>query len=385
MKKCVVLSFGELALKKDNRNLFERRLLKNIKNMYSNMDTDIQTHQSKVYIYGEDILEILEIANRIFGIATVSIQYEIEKDIENIKNCIGDILDDYLMDKSFKTFKVESKRTDKSYPFTSPEISRMIGGHILKLNKDLEVDVNRPDFILNIEIRHRAFVSFSKMKGAGGLPVGIGGKALSLLSGGIDSPVSSILAMKRGIQVDFIHFHSYPYTSKKSLNKTIELAELASKYQNNARLFVMNLLPIQEAITKNANEKLTTILQRRSMLRISEKIAEKVGATSLVTGENLGQVASQTLEAMQVTSHSTKLLMLRPLITFDKLEIIDLAKKYKTYEKSIEPFEDCCTVFVSKHPKTHPKLDEVLLEEAKYNYIEIEDEIIEKMEEHKIK
>lgn len=385
MKKCVVLSFGELALKKDNRNLFERRLLKNIKNMYSNMDTDIQTHQSKVYIYGEDILEILEIANRIFGIATISIQYEIEKDIENIKSCIGDILDDYLMDKNFKTFKVESKRTDKSYPFTSPEISRMIGGHILKLNKDLEVDVNRPDFILNIEIRHRAFISFSKMKGAGGLPVGIGGKALSLLSGGIDSPVSSILAMKRGIQVDFIHFHSYPYTSKKSLNKTIELAELASKYQNNARLFVMNLLPIQEAITKNANEKLTTILQRRSMLRISEKIAEKVGATSLVTGENLGQVASQTLEAMQVTSHSTKLLMLRPLITFDKLEIIDLAKKYKTYEKSIEPFEDCCTVFVSKHPKTHPKLDEVLLEEAKYNYIEIEDEIIGKMEEHKIK
>lgn len=385
MKKCVVLSFGELALKKDNRNLFERRLLKNIKNMYSNMDTDIQTHQSKVYIYGEDILEILEIANRIFGIATISIQYEIEKDIENIKSCIGDILDDYLMDKNFKTFKVESKRTDKSYPFTSPEISRMIGAHILKLNKDLEVDVNRPDFILNIEIRHRAFISFSKMKGAGGLPVGIGGKALSLLSGGIDSPVSSILAMKRGIQVDFIHFHSYPYTSKKSLNKTIELAELASKYQNNARLFVMNLLPIQEAITKNANEKLTTILQRRSMLRISEKIAEKVGATSLVTGENLGQVASQTLEAMQVTSHSTKLLMLRPLITFDKLEIIDLAKKYKTYEKSIEPFEDCCTVFVSKHPKTHPKLDEVLLEEAKYNYIEIEDEIIGKMEEHKIK
>ena len=284
-----------------------------------------------------------------------------------------------------KTFKVETKRADKKFHLKSPEISGMVGGHLLKHYKDLKVDVKNPDIIIRVDIRQTAFVSGNRIKGMGGMPVGSNGRVMSLLSGGIDSPVASILAMKRGLSCDYIHFHSYPFTSGRSFDKTKDLAILSSKYQPHSMLFSFNLLKIQEEITKKCDIRFTTILQRRSMIRLSTRLCKECEREALVTGENLGQVASQTLAGMSVVDPVTDLMILRPLICFDKNEIVDLAREYGTFETSILPYEDCCTVFVAKHPKTNPTLEQVLQEENKINYKEIEEEIYNSREEILIK
>lgn len=385
MRKCISLSYGEIALKKENRPYFENVLIKNIKTALKDLDISLKKDQSKIYIYTEEYEKAIELLKPIFGISYISLQFETDQDMDSIYETAIAAMDYERANSNVRTFKVESKRADKKFPLKSPEISRLVGGHILKHYKDLKVDVNNPDIIIRVDIRKSAFVSGNRIKAMGGMPVGSNGRALSLLSGGIDSPVASILAMKRGLSCDFIHFHSYPFTSAKSFDKTKDLAVLSSKYQPHAMLFSFNLVKIQEEITKNCDIRFTTILQRRSMIRLATRLCKDLDRSALVTGENLGQVASQTLSGMSVVDPVTDLMILRPLICFDKNEIVALARDYGTYETSTLPYEDCCTVFVAKHPKTNPTLDQVLAEEAKIDFASLEDEIYRSREEHLIK
>lgn len=385
MRKCISLSYGEIALKKDNKNFFENVLLKNIKTALKGFDPEIKKDQSKIYIYAEDYKNAIENLKNIFGISYIAIQFESDKDMDLIYESAIAAMDYERERGEVKTFKVETKRADKKFHLKSPEISGMVGGHLLKHYKDLKVDVKNPDIIIRVDIRQTAFVSGNRIKGMGGMPVGSNGRVMSLLSGGIDSPVASILAMKRGLSCDYIHFHSYPFTSGRSFDKTKDLAILSSKYQPHSMLFSFNLLKIQEEITKKCDIRFTTILQRRSMIRLSTRLCKECEREALVTGENLGQVASQTLAGMSVVDPVTDLMILRPLICFDKNEIVDLAREYGTFETSILPYEDCCTVFVAKHPKTNPTLEQVLQEENKINYKEIEEEIYNSREEILIK
>lgn len=385
MRKCISLSYGEIALKKDNKKYFENVLIKNIKSALKSHEIELEKEQSKIYIYTEDYKDSIDKLKPIFGISYIALQFEATKEIESIYEAAISAMD-YEREKGVvRTFKVESKRADKKFPLKSPEISKMVGGHVLKHYKDLKVDVNNPDIILRVDIRQNAFVSGNRIKGMGGMPVGSNGRVMSLLSGGIDSPVASILAMKRGLSCDFIHFHSYPFTSGRSFDKTKDLAILSSKYQPHSMLFSFNLLKIQEEITKNCDIRFTTILQRRAMIRIATRLCKECEREALVTGENLGQVASQTLSGMSVVDPVTDLMILRPLICFDKNEIVELARKFDTFETSILPYEDCCTVFVAKHPKTNPTLEQVLKEEEKIDYKKIEDEIFNSREEILIK
>lgn len=385
MRKCISLSYGEIALKKDNKKFFENVLLKNIKTALKEFDPEIKKDQSKIYIYAEDYKNAIENLKNIFGISYIAIQFESDKDMDLIYESAIAAMDYERERGEVKTFKVETKRADKKFHLKSPEISGMVGGHLLKHYKDLKVDVKNPDIIIRVDIRQTAFVSGNRIKGMGGMPVGSNGRVMSLLSGGIDSPVASILAMKRGLSCDYIHFHSYPFTSGRSFDKTKDLAILSSKYQPHSMLFSFNLLKIQEEITKKCDIRFTTILQRRSMIRLSTRLCKECEREALVTGENLGQVASQTLAGMSVVDPVTDLMILRPLICFDKNEIVDLAREYGTFETSILPYEDCCTVFVAKHPKTNPTLEQVLQEENKINYKEIEEEIYNSREEILIK
>lgn len=384
-KKCVSVSYGEIALKKDNKPFFERELKKNLKSALNGLNPEMVFDQSKVFIYSDDNEEAIRRLLKVFGISYIAPQFETESNMEAIYLAAKEAVSFELNRESFKTFKVESKRADKKFPIKSPEISRLVGGEILKSGLNLNVDVKNPDRIIRVDVRKNSFVSPGRIKALGGMPVGSNGRVLSLLSGGIDSPVSSILSMKRGLQVDFIHFHSYPFTSKRSFQKTKELAEICSEYEPHAMLFSLNLFKMQEAITKNCDIKYTTLLQRRSMTRLATRLAKENDRTALVTGENLGQVASQTLPGMSVVDPVSDLIILRPLITFDKNEIVELARKFGTFEKSIEPFEDCCTVFVAKHPKTNPTLEDVLEQEKKLDIMAIEEEIYNSKEEFKIK
>ncbi|MBR2559952.1 MAG: tRNA 4-thiouridine(8) synthase ThiI, partial [Firmicutes bacterium] len=267
--------------------------------------------------------------------------------------------------KGVSTFKVEAKRADKSFPVTSPEIARRVGASVLKGCKVLRVDVHDPDVYLFVDVRHdRSYIYTDKIKGFGGLPLGTNGKGLILLSGGIDSPVAAWMMAKRGMMIEAVHFHSYPYTSPRAQEKVEELAGIVASYCGNFRMHVINILPIQEEIVQHCPEAETTIHVRRFMMRIAEQIAKKCGAMMLITGENLGQVASQTAEALVVTDASVSMPVMRPLIAMDKVDIIAKAEEIGTFEKSIEPYEDCCTVFLPKHPTTKPKLERIEKSEA---------------------
>ncbi|MCI5675234.1 MAG: tRNA 4-thiouridine(8) synthase ThiI [Ezakiella sp.] len=385
MKRVIALSYGEIALKKDNRSHFVTILKRNIKSALSGIDYSIRQDQSILYISTDEYKEAIDRLKKVFGVSYVSLEIEVEPSMDSINEAAIEAMDYELEKGSFKTFKVETKRADKSFPLKSPEISRMVGAHILKHYKVLEVDVKNPDRIIRVDIRKFAYITCNRMKGMGGMPVGSNGRVLSMLSGGIDSPVASILAMKRGLSCDFVHFHSYPFTSGRSFDKTLDLAKLASVYQPHAMLFSMNLLKIQEEIGKKCDIRFTTLLQRRSMIRLATRLCKELDRQAIVTGENLGQVASQTLEGMSVVDPVSDLMILRPLLCFDKTEIVDLAREFNTFETSILPYEDCCTVFVAKHPKTNPSLEQVLNEESKYDYKTLEEEIYSKMERHGVK
>ena len=375
-RNILIVRCGEVALKGMNKPYFERMLverirtnIKKIAEVGRDKPIDLYRHEGLIYIKADktlDIDEIIKETTKVFGVASVSKAVETESELgaigeEAVKYMLG-----LIESKGVKTFKVEAKRADKNFPVKSPEIGRLVGASVLKGCKVLKVDVHNPDVLLKVDVRHDvSYIYDSKVNGLGGLPLGTNGRGMTLLSGGIDSPVATWMMAKRGMMIEAVHFHSYPYTSERAREKVEELAQIVSEYCGSFKMHVINLLPIQEAIVENCPEEETTILVRRFMMRIAEKLAVEANCQALITGEDLGQVASQTAEALVVTDNVVSMPVFRPLIGMDKIEIMDRAMEIGTYEKSIEPYEDCCTVFLPKHPTTKPRLERILASESR--------------------
>ena len=366
----LIVRCGEVALKGMNKPYFERMLVDRIRrNLKSFEGVDIRRHEGLIFVRAEkdlDIDAIVKQISKVFGVASISKAVEAPSEL----NAIGDEAVKYMMnlieERGVKTFKVEGKRADKTFPVKSPDLGRIIGAKILVGCKVLKVDVHEPDVLLHVDVRSdRTYIYEGKIAGFGGLPLGTNGKGLTLLSGGIDSPVATWMMAKRGMLIEAVHFHSYPYTSERAQEKVEDLARIVASYCGRFKMHVINLLPIQEAIVTNCPEEETTILVRRFMMRIAERIALDTGCMMLITGENLGQVASQTAEALVVTDASVNLPVMRPLIAMDKVDIMEKAQEIGTFETSILPYEDCCTVFLPKHPTTKPKLERILESESK--------------------
>ena len=385
-----IVRCGEVALKGMNKPYFERMLLDRIKKLLKKFDgVKAYRHEGLIFVRADKELNpgtegkqaILKEIGKVFGVASISPAMECESTMEDIGQTAVEYMMEAIEERGVKTFKVNAKRADKNFPVKSPDISRQIGAAVLKGCKVLKVDVHNPDVKLFVDVRHdKSYVYQDKIPGFGGLPLGTNGKGMSLLSGGIDSPVATWMMAKRGMMIEAVHFHSFPYTSQRAREKVEELAALVATYCGRFRMHVINLLPIQEQIVQNCPEEETTILVRRFMMRIAEELAARNGCSMLITGENLGQVASQTAEALVVTDASVKMPVMRPLIGLDKTDIMDLAKDIGTYDKSIEPYEDCCTVFLPKHPATKPKLDRILASESKLDCEGLIREAIEKEE-----
>ncbi len=360
MNELILIKLGEIALKGLNRRDFETALVKNIKYRISSLGGfKVKIAQSTVYVTPEneysDVDEVEERIKKVFGIAAYSRAARAEKDMESIKAAAAEYLKDEL--ESCETFKVEAKRSDKKFPLKSPEICRELGGSLLEKFPHLKVDVHNPQITVNVEIRDfGAYIHGDAKKGAGGIPVGTGGKAAILISGGIDSPVAAYMMAKRGVELTAVHFASPPYTSERAEQKVRRLLEIVSGYSGRMIMYTVPFARIQEEIQEKCPEELFTIIMRRFMMQISQKIAEEHGCAALITGESLGQVASQTIGAIACTDEACTMPVFRPLIGMDKEEIITIARKIDTFETSIEPYEDCCTVFTPKHPRTRPIL-----------------------------
>ena len=369
-EKILIVRCGEVALKGMNKPYFERILVERIRKNLSKINgAKVSRKEGLIFVrvpLDSDMNQVTAEVSKVFGVSSVSPALEVESDLEAIGSKAVEFMKTMIENEGVKTFKVEAKRADKNFPIKSPEIAAKVGASVLKGCKVLKVDVHEPDCHLFIDLRaDRTYIYTRKINGLGGLPLGTNGRGMVLLSGGIDSPVAAWMMAKRGMVIDAVHFHSYPYTSPRAQQKVEELAEIVSSYCGRINMTVINLLPIQEEIVSNCPEDETTILVRRFMMRIAEKIAVKQNALMLITGENLGQVASQTAEALVVTDQSVSMPVMRPLIGMDKVEIMDMARRIGTYEKSIEPYEDCCTVFLPKHPVTKPRLEKILKSESK--------------------
>ena len=352
MDKLIVIRYAELSTKKSNINQFLTRLKENISFAISKYDNTIYFDRGRMFIETTYIDEVVELLKLVPGIQGILIGYKMLSD----ENVIKDSIISLLKDKEFKTFKVTTKRSDKNFPQTSMEFSKNIGAHILKNIEGLKVDVNNPELEVKIEIRQKdTYIYLDEIKGIGGYPVGTNGKGMLMLSGGIDSPVAGYLAIKRGVRLDALYFAAPPHTSLEAQHKVEDLARVLSKYNNNINLHIVNLTEIEEAIYKNCPRDYMITILRRMMYRIAEILAYKNKCKCLVNGESVGQVASQTLSSISVINEVVKMPIIRPVVCFDKLEIIDLAKKIGTYETSILPFIDCCTIFVPKHPVINPE------------------------------
>ena len=364
MNEIFLMKLGEIVLKGANKRQFENKLRQNVRRRmraYGNFDVYIM--QSTVYVQPMDEEADLEGAweacHSIFGVVSLCRCRPCEKNLDAIYNAIEEYLGDDL--DCAKSFKVESKRSDKAFPMTSIAISQAIGGRLAEAHPHVEVDVHHPDYVVYVEVRDlAAYVHGPAEPGAGGLPTGVGGRAMCLLSGGIDSPVAAYMIAKRGVEIEAVHFFSYPYTSQLAKDKVIELARLVTKYSGRMTVNVVSFTQIQEAIRDNCPEEFFTLIMRRFMMEISQRIAKGDGCGALITGENLGQVASQTMEAMTVTGAVVDIPVFMPLIGMDKEEIVTIARKIGTLDTSILPYEDCCTVFTPKHPKTKPTLAQLL-------------------------
>jgi len=405
MKEILLLKDGEIVLKGLNRRSFEDVLKKNLKHaLKSAGHFEITSAQSTIYVkpldddadlekldvydlYTPMVADIeypmpyekaCEIVSRVFGIIAFSRAAVCEKTIESVLETAPKYLENQL--KNIKTFKVEAKRSDKKFPLKSPEICREVGGEILSKFPHLKVDVHNPDLVVNVEIRDfGAYVHGEPVRGAGGIPVGTGGRAAILISGGLDSPVAAYMMAKRGIRLTAIHFASPPYTSPRAEDKVVRLLRRVSRYAGDMVMYTVPFTKLQEKIKDECPEELFTIIMRRLMMQISEKIAEKYECQALITGESLGQVASQTIGALSCTDEATDLLVFRPLIGMDKQEIIDIAYKIDTYDISIEPYEDCCTVFTPKHPRTRPVLKYVKEAQEKPNFGPLVEEALQNL------
>ncbi len=365
-----IVRCGEVALKGMNKPYFEKMLVNRIKKLLKKFD-NVEAYRQEGLIFvradkKHDPEMIIGEISKVFGVASISPALECESELNSIGDAAVALMMELIEKKGIKTFKVDAKRADKNFPVKSPEIARIIGAKVLVGCKVLKVDVHNPDCVLFVDLRRdKSYVFEQKISGFGGLPLGTNGKGMVLLSGGIDSPVAAWMMAKRGMLIEAVHFHSYPYTSERAQEKVEDLARIIAQYCGRFKMNVINLLPIQEQIVENCPEEETTILVRRFMMRIAERIAQKSDCTMLITGENLGQVASQTAEALVVTDATVKMPVMRPLIALDKVDIMQKAKEIGTFETSIMPYEDCCTVFLPKHPATKPKLEKILESESK--------------------
>lgn len=386
-KQVILLKYGEVVLKGLNRRYFEKILERDAaKRLQKCGNYSLTAAQSTMYISPLDdaarlnIQATAEACAKIFGVVSVCIAEELPKDTDSILAFVGDYVK--RVKGAAKTFKVTGKRSDKRFPLTSPELAALCGAKILEANPDLTVDVNKPQLDVRVEIRDfAAYVHAGFMPGAGGMPAGSAGKAVLLLSGGIDSPVAGYMCAKRGVKLEALHFDSFPYTSERARQKVVDLASAMEDYCGEIRMHVISLTEIQETIKRDCREDYFTLLLRRFMMRLAERAAASFEAKALITGESLGQVASQTMPALAVTGNAVQQLpVLRPLIALDKEEIIQIARKIGTFDISIEPFEDCCTVFTPRHPVTNPILEKVLKEEAKLDVDGLCDCAFEKME-----
>ena len=387
MKKVMALSLGELVLKGKNRYKFVNKLISTIKRNLRNIDHGkIYQNMGKVYVevVTDNEEKMINRLKHVFGIVYIAPCYVVETDKEKIEEAVIKIVDETLKkNPSYKTFKVKTNRGDKSFPLNSMEVSAKIGGIILK-NFDIKVDVHEPDFFVYCDLKKDTYIYVDKIKAHGGLPSGTNGRGLLLLSGGIDSPVAGFLMAKRGVLVDCLHFHSYPFTSERGEEKVKKLAEDISSFSGELTFYSVNILDIQKEININCPEDEMTIISRRFMMRIADKIARDNGYDCIITGENLGQVASQTIDGLKVTNDITDKLVFRPLIGMDKVNIIDIAKDIDTYETSILPFEDCCTVFLPKHPLLTPSVEGIEKSEEPLDCESLVDEAIGKMKISKI-
>lgn len=367
----ILVRYGELTLKSGNRNTFVNQLKSNIKYALIPLEGyKVLANRDRMYVEvteDADVEEIMRRISKVFGVHSVSPVVKVEKDIEAIKEAAVVLAKD--IDEPGKTFKVDAKRSDKGFPYETFDLQQILGGEILKHIEHLTVKVKDPDYKLLVEIRRDAAYLYSRViKGAGGLPAGTGGKTLLMLSGGIDSPVAGIEVMRRGVTIEAIHFHSPPFTSEEAKQKVIDLTQIMAETAGEIKLHLVPFTDIQKMIHKTVPENLTMTSTRRMMMRIADQFARQIDAKALVNGENLGQVASQTLGSMYAINAVTNLPILRPLLTYDKEEIVIKAKEIGTYETSILPFEDCCTIFTPKNPKTNPRLDKVESFESKVDF-----------------
>ena len=379
----VGLSYGELSLKGKNRGQFERMLRNRIHKSLNGYNHELVDDLSKLYVMvdNNDMDEVIEKLKKIFGVVGLNPSARIGSEDEEIKAKVLEVAN-YAYEQGARTFKIAVNRSNKEFEKKSMDYARELGAHVLINSSFEKVQMKDPDVQINVDIRKNVYVYTERIKTYGGLPIGSTGKGLVLLSGGSDSPVASFMMAKRGMRINFVTFHSFPFTSRQALEKIKELTDILSIYTGKTRLYSMNILKIQEAINSKTKKELATILTRRVMMRLAERLSETMNYQALITGESLGQVASQTMGGLTCTNASMERLpVFRPLIGMDKTEIIDIAKEIGTYEKSIEPFEDSCVIFAPKHPVTNPKLEDVLAEEAKIeNYEELMAEIFEEKE-----
>ena len=378
MEKLILIKYGELTTKKENRKVFIKMLVKNINNLLADYEYEIKYDRVRMYITCDNKI-IDELANKlskIFGIHSVVICHKVDSEVESIKAKVLEV----VKQEEFKTFKVETKRADKNFQIPSMEFNNIIGGLVLR-NFDCKVDVHNPDLRIHIEIRPEGtFIYKNEISGSGGYPVGIQGKGMLMLSGGIDSPVAGYLALKRGVSVECLYFESPPHTSLNAKNKVIKLASIINEYSGNVKVHVVPFTKLQEAIYQNCPANYNITIMRRMMYRIATKYAQKRNCEILINGESVGQVASQTITSMSVINNVTNMPVIRPVACLDKLEIIKIAEKIGTYETSILPFEDCCTIFLPKHPVINPKLEKCLQYESNFDYESLIDECIENIE-----
>lgn len=386
MRWLLGVSFGELMLKGKNRKVFINKSIKQILRALENFEYgDYFIDQEKFFIEikKEDFRNVINKVKMVFGLSYIYPCIQVEKNMESIEKGVINLIEDTKLNEN-RTFKVFTTRADKQFELNSMEISRIVGGYVLKNFNNLKVDIKNPEIEVNVDIRKKAYIYLNKIKTLGGMPIGTGGRALLLLSGGIDSPVAGFEMASRGVEIGCIHFHSYPFTSERAKDKAQRLAKKLSVYIGDIDYYQINLLEIYTAINKNCNSRYTTVLSRRFMMRIGERLAKKFSYHAFVTGEALGQVASQTIQAISVVNAATNLPILRPLINMDKADIIEKAQMIDTYDTSIEPFDDCCSFFAPDKPATKPKLEDVLKEEEKLNIEELVENALKTLEKIKI-
>ncbi len=366
MKRTVLVRYGEIILKGMNRPVFETLLVKNVKDaLKDECPVNIHRAQATIYINPEDDSytdSIVEKLKKVFGIVSIVVAYEAKKDIDDLERTLTENFREEL--SSAKTFKVIAKRSDKTFHMTSPQICEEIGSRLLEKFPHLTVDVHSPEINVYVEIREEGYVHLDRISGSGGMPSGSNGKAMLLLSGGIDSPVAGYMIGKRGVELEAVHFFSYPYTSERAKDKVLKLAKYLASYTGSLKVHIVPFTDIQLEIRDKCPEEHLTLVMRRFMMEISERIAKKRNCQALITGESIGQVASQTMGALAVTDDAVSMPVFRPLIGMDKEEIVEIARKIDTFETSILPYEDCCTVFTPRHPSTKPKLEKVLLSQG---------------------